>query len=87
MANELTVNNTCIFALLLWKTREEADARLQGIAGDLLNAAIGGRMAEAVRLSDELLASGRGLDSRDQVGTSCAMPCHAMSCDEENNTQ
>ena len=59
----------------------------EGIADDLIDVAILGRLAKAVRLSDELLASGRGLDSRDQVSTSCAMPCHVMEKTTHNKIQ
>ena len=95
MTIELNLANTCLFVLLQQKAREEAaakqqqeqeeaDVRLQGIAVDLIVAASQGRMEEAVHLSGELLVSGRGLDSRDQVSTFCL--CHAMRW-RERHTQ
>ena len=63
-------------------------ASMVGIAVicDLIGAAGEGRLEEAVRLSDELLASGRGLDSRDQVSTSCAMSCNLIEKMTNNAT-
>ena len=56
------------------------------IEGDLIDAACGGSMQEADRLSDRLLASKKGLDWKDAVSTSfCAirvetMPLRPASC-------
>ena len=62
----------------LQRKEERENARLQGMANDLIRAAKEGRMVEAVRLSDELLENDRDLDSHDLVSPSCVMLCHAI---------